>query len=136
MVFESPICFALLFIILQNSSTVPLICSAIAIAASFPECINKPFIKSSNVILSPERKFIPEPPTFAAFLETVTTSAKFPFSYATIAVNTFVVDAFGTLSYAFFSYNIWLYVLSYKIAFLEFKIKFSLLATVSISSNS
>ena len=108
-VFKHPSSFALLFIISQNASTEPEICSASAVAASLADGISKTFNSCSTVSLSPSCKVAWVYPTGTekiALWLIVTTSLNSQFSKVNIAVISLVVLAGNLFSWAFLEYNI------------------------------
>ena len=93
---EHPRLFASLFISSANFSTLPDICSAMAIPASLPEHIKNEYKSFFRVILSPSAKphsFAPYSVICVALYPIVTTSSRFPYFNATSAVTIFVVLA-------------------------------------------
>lgn len=93
-----------------NASSVPAICSAMATDASLPEATAMPFSKSRTDICSPGSRKIWEPPIEAACSLTCTISSSVmrPSCNASMMrsmVMIFVMDAGGSFSWAFFSYN-------------------------------
>ena len=101
-VFSNPNEIAFSFIKFANPSTLPPICSARAMAASFPEHSIKPYNKSLTVILQFVDNPSLEPWIPAALLDTVTILDKsLSFSITIIAVIILVVEAIFLISHSF-----------------------------------
>ncbi|MPN13276.1 hypothetical protein SDC9_160597 [bioreactor metagenome] len=91
------------FITLTNSSTLPLMPSAMAIAASFPDLSINPYISSSKLIFSPFEYPTVEPCIPADLLDISIFLSKSPYFNATNAVNILVVLAIGIIISELFS---------------------------------
>ena len=100
-----PISRAVAFMSFAKSSWLPLMCSAMATAASLPEQSSSPYSSVSSVSFSPTFRYMEEPSVYAASQETVTTSFRSPSRIATRAVRILVVLAISIFASAFCSYN-------------------------------
>ena len=100
-----PMSRAVSFIRSANLSWLPLMCSAMATAASLPEHSSSPYSSVSSVSCSPTFRYMEDPSVYAASRETVTTSLRSPSRMATRAVRILVVLAIRIFASAFCSYS-------------------------------